>query len=159
MNNFRYCALLNERVIMSSVEDKKHIKTLITKMFDYLDTLKFKQLREEILAKNLFFDIYPTHIEPKVRTAVEACEIFNSYSHSVDATNRKIGDIIVSVEDKRANVFTSTTVTHFKKNTINENTRELNGDYHLILTKVTNEWKVSSFIYSANQVYGNITLE
>lgn len=144
---------------MSSVEDKKHIKTLITKMFDYLDTLKFEQLREEILADSLFFDIFPTHIEPKVRTADEVCNIFGLYSNDIDATDRKIGDIIISTEGKKANVFTSTTVTHFKKNTVNGNTREVNGDYHLILSLSNNGWRVSSFIYNANQVFGNLHLE
>lgn len=144
---------------MSTVDAKEQIKTLIITMFDYLDTLKFELLREDILAENLFFDIYPTNIEPKVRTAVEVCDFFKSYNHSVDATDRKIGDIIINIEGKKAIVFTSTTITHFKKNTKNKNTRELIGDYHLILNHNNGRWKVSSFIYSANQVYGNVTLE
>lgn len=144
---------------MSSIDNQKIIKALITKMFDYLDTLKFEQLLKEVLADNLFFEISPNYIEPKERMAIEVCQIFKCYTKDLDASNRILGDLIISIDGEKANVFTSATITHFKKNAINGNTRELNGDYHLILTKVTNEWKVSSFIYSANQVYGNITLE
>lgn len=144
---------------MKALDNEKLIRSLVLKMFDCLDNLNYNTLNKEVLADKLFFDIYPTHIEAKERTSDEVCDIFNSFSQGLDASNRLIGEIIVSIEDEKANVFTSTTVTHFKKKTKKGNTRELNGDYHLVVTKNNNEWSISSFIYRANQVYGNVELE
>lgn len=145
---------------MSSKEDKQEISALVHKLFNYIDNGSFNELQTEVFTENVFFDVSSAGGgDSKYLSSKEVCAIFELYIGSLDANSRSIGDLIVTINGNEAEVFTTTSITHYKKGTQKGNTREFRGDYQLGLIKSdTTSWKINSFIYELHHQEGNIEL-
>lgn len=145
---------------MSPSSDKELVVKLVHKLFKHLDNNEYDKLQSEVFADRLLFDVTSAGGYCRDLTSKEVCDIFEMYTSDVDKNSRSLGELIVKVDGNEAEVFTTATITHYKKGTKKGNTREFRGDYQFGFIKSdTKCWRINSFIYVLNHKEGNITLE
>lgn len=145
---------------MNSQNDEQKISALVHKLFDYIDDRNFDKLKVEVFAERVLFDVTSAGGYCQDLTSEQVCDIFSMYMSNVDGNNRTLGEFLMKINGNEAEVFTTATITHFKKDTKNGNTREFQGDYQLGFIKSDTEpWRINSFIYVLHHKDGNITLE
>lgn len=143
-----------------SQKDKQEISSLVNKLFDYIDNNAFDKMQTEVFADSVLFDVTSAGGYCQDLTSKQVCDIFKMYMSNIDGNNRTLGEFLMKINGNEAEVFTTATITHFKKGTKNGNTREFQGDYQLGLVKSdTKPWRINSFIYVLHHKEGNITLE
>lgn len=145
---------------MSLTDDRELIINVVHNLFKYLDHHRYEKLISEVFAEKLLFDVTSAGGYCQDLTSKEVCDIFKMYTSNVDQNNRSLGELIIKIDGNEAEVFTTATITHYKKGTKKGNTREFRGDYQLGFIKSdTKCWRINSFIYVLHHKGGNVTLE
>ncbi len=144
---------------MEPFTPREQIIEVVNKLFVYTDERHWDKLQEEVFTKVVLLDMSSMGVNATTISSKEICEKWTQGFAALDAVNHLVGNHLVTLREKDADVFAYATATHFKKNTQNGNTREYVGTYLLHLIRKENGWRVDKFKYNLKYMTGNLDLE
>lgn len=77
----------------------------------------------------------------------------------LQAIHHQVGNYIVTIRGREADVFCYGIAIHYLPNPSNKNTRTFVGSYDFHLTKTKQEWKIDKFKFNLKYIEGNKELE
>lgn len=139
--------------------EREKIVEQINKLFYYTDEQIWSGLKSEVFSSEVYLDMTSMGGTAATTSPDEICKQWKQGFRELDAVNHLAGNYMIQLQDdQNAEVKAYATATHFKKNTVNGNTREFVGTYEFKLRKEEEVWKIHSFIYHLKFATGNIDL-
>ncbi|MBT8321484.1 MAG: nuclear transport factor 2 family protein [Eudoraea sp.] len=144
---------------MEKYTQRDQLIELANKMFIYTDEQDWELLQKEVFKNEVHMDMSSLGGPASLMTALEVCEMWKTGLEGVDFVNHLAGNYLVSIKEKKAEVFAYATATHFKETAKNGRTREFVGKYKLGMVQTKTGWRINRFVYTLKYMSGNITLE
>jgi len=139
--------------------ERHEVEDLVTKLFILTDSLDWKRMLDEILGKEVYFDMRSlTGEEPRELTAKEITDAWEKGLRPMKAVHHQMGNLTVTVSGERAMATCYATATHFLPTKGAESTRTFAGSYEIGVAKTLRGWRIDSFRYLSRFVLGNLNL-
>ncbi len=129
------------------------------KLFVYTDDQDWEKLLSEVFAEKVHINMASLGGPVQEMGAMEICAMWKSGFEGIDAVNHLSGNFLVSVNEKKAEVFCYATATHFKESAQKGKTREFVGTYQLGMRRLEKGWRINRFTYTLKYMTGNLTLD
>ncbi len=139
--------------------ERQELEDLVTRLFVLTDNLDWRRMLDEILGKEVYFDMHSlTGEEPRELPANAITDEWEKGLRPMKAVHHQMGNLIVTVSGERAMAMCYATATHYLPTQGKEGTRTFAGSYEIGLAKTPRGWRVDSFRYLSKFVVGNLDL-
>lgn len=143
---------------MSTFSEREQIIEIVHKLFIYTDSREWNKLQEEVFTESVFFDMSSLGSEAKLTSAKSICETWESGFAGLTSVNHLAGNLLVSIDGEKADVFAYATATHYKSTATMGKTREFVGTYDFHLIHGDKGWRIDRFKYNLKFRNGNLEL-
>ena len=144
---------------MEKYNQRDQLIEVANKLFIYTDEQDWEMLQKEVFQEEVHLDMSSLGGPVSVMSALEICEMWKTGFEGIDSVNHLAGNYLVTIKEKKAEVFAYATATHYKEAAQNGKTREFVGTYKLGMVHTKKGWRINRFVYTLKYMNGNIALE
>lgn len=144
---------------MEKYNQRDQLIELANKLFIYTDEQDWELLQKEVFQEKVDMDMSSLGGPSNEMTALEICEMWKAGLEGIDSVNHLAGNYLVTVKEKKADVFAYATATHYKEAAQQGKTREFVGTYKLGMVHTKKGWRINRFTYTLKYMNGNLSLD
>lgn len=139
--------------------EREQIVEVLNRLYYYTDHLMWDALQAEVFTRDVHVDLTSLgDPEPKTITAAALCQMWDGGLKDLDAVHHQAGTYIIDIEGNAAKAKAYAIATHYKKDTVGENTRTFVGSYDFELKKLADGWRIRAFKFNLKYMSGNLEL-
>jgi hypothetical protein len=143
---------------MEHYSTRDQIIEKVNQLFIFTDDQLWDELRNQVFADKVAFDMTSVGGENGIMTSQEICDTWQKGFEGIDQINHLAGNHLVTIGAREASVFCYATATHYKTAAKN-GTCEFVGTYDIHLILGDNGWRVDQFRYNLKYTSGNLELQ
>jgi hypothetical protein len=147
-----------EEQIQYLIEKDKIIDKIIT-LFNKTDEKNWKKVKTCFTDKVLFDMSSIDGEEPELVTSQEIVDGWEEALKKIEKLHHQAGNFQVDVKKNEADVYCYAIATHYKKISINNNSRTFVGSYNFHLVKKEGNWLLDKFKFNLKYIDGNLDLK
>ena len=141
------------------LKEKDEVADRITALFVETDSRNWAQVQACFADKVHFDQTSLVGGTPATVTPAEITVGWDKGLKPIKAVHHQIGNLRINVGDGRATASCYGIALHYLPNSTGRNTRTFVGSYEFGLTKITEGWKIDSFVFNLAFIDGNSKLE
>lgn len=142
---------------LAALADRLDVSDTITKLFVYCDQARWADLRESVLAAEVFFDNgFGGPVGP--RPGADIADAWATGLGALDAVHHQAGNHLVEITGDTALAHADAIAVHVKNDATGGTTRWFVGSYVLGLQRTEKGWRIDRFEYQLKTIDGNADL-
>ncbi|MVU80349.1 nuclear transport factor 2 family protein [Nocardia sp. ET3-3] len=142
---------------LAALADRLDISDTITRLFVYCDQARWADLRESVLATEVFFDSgFGGPVGP--RPGSDIVDDWETGLGSLDAVHHQAGNHLIEITGDTALAHADSIAVHVKNSAQHGTTRWFVGSYALGLARTEKGWRIDRFEYKLKTIDGNADL-
>lgn len=142
---------------LAALADRLDVSDTITKLFVYCDQARWADLRESVLAAEVFFDNgFGGPVGP--RPGADIADAWATGLGALDAVHHQAGNHLVEITGDTALAHADAIAVHVKNDATGGTTRWFVGSYVLGLRRTEKGWRIDRFEYQLKTIDGNADL-
>ncbi len=142
---------------LAALADRLDIGDTITKLFVYCDQARWSDLRESVLATEVYFDSgFGGPVGP--RPGGDIVDDWAAGLGALDAVHHQSGNQLIEITGDTALAHADAIAVHVKNDAQNGTTRWFVGSYVIGLERGEKGWRINRFEYTLKVIDGNADL-
>ncbi|MGW4352511.1 nuclear transport factor 2 family protein [Nocardia sp. NPDC004582] len=142
---------------LAALADRLDVSDTITKLFVYCDQGRWSDLRESVLAEEVFFDNgFGGAVGPQ--PGADIVDAWAAGLGALDAVHHQAGNQLVEITGDSALAHADAIAVHVKNDATAGTTRWFVGSYVLGLRRTEKGWRIDRFEYRLKVIDGNADL-
>lgn len=142
------------------MSNREQIVELLNRLYYYTDHRQWEKLTAEIFTPEVMVDTTSLGDPvPQQMQSIELCYKWENGLKDVDAIHHQAGNYIVDIDGDTAAAKAYAIASHYKKDTVGQNTRTFVGSYDFQLTRANAGWRINAFKFNLKYMSGNLELK
>jgi hypothetical protein len=135
--------------------EKDKVVTTCTLLFNHTDARNWQGV-QACFAPEVLFDMTSlTGGDPVTMTPRAIADAWEQGLRPLQAIHHQVGNFIVDVKDRQADVFCYGIAAHYLPNPTGNHTRVFVGSYDFHLSKMSDDWRIDKFKFKLKYIDGN----
>lgn len=142
------------------MSEREQIVEVLNRLYYYTDHFMWDSLKQKIFTEMVDVDTTSLGDPTPVRITADAlCQKWEGGLKDLDAVHHQAGNYIIDLEGNTAKAKAYAIASHYKKDTVGENTRTFVGSYDFKLSKTDSGWRINAFKFNLKYMSGNLELK